>query len=289
MKVAIIGGTGLLGKAIAQEWTGDALILAGSRDVDVRDPARVAQFIRTHRPEWVLLAAAMADVDGCERDPQQAEAVNHLGAIHVAEACRSAKSRLMYISTDYVFGGTSQRTPLEVDDEVAPNCVYARTKTEAERSVRRILPSACVARVSWLFGAEGRCFANTALEWAESGRPIRAITDQHGVPNYNHDVGRALMLLVRAGATGIVHVSNPGGTTWYDFTKEMLAVAGIDAVVEPITAKDLQRPAPRPAYSVLSDSSLRAYGITMRHWREAVPGFLEARKTLRKSAAPAPL
>jgi dTDP-4-dehydrorhamnose reductase len=285
MKVAIIGGTGLLGKALAQEWIGDELVLAGSRDLDVRDRARVEQFIKTHRPDWVVLAAAVADVDGCERDPELAEAVNHLGAIHVAEACRTAKARLIYISTDYVFGGAPERMPFEIEDRVSPNCVYARSKAEAERSVHRILPGVCIARVSWLFGAEGRCFANTVLQWAESGRPVRAITDQQGVPNYNHDVARCLMLLARAGATGIVHVTNSGATTWFEFSRELLAVAGLQGEVEPITMRELQRPAPRPPYSVLSDTSLRAHGITMRHWREAIPDYLERRKAMREAAA----
>ncbi len=285
MKVVIIGGTGLLGKALAQEWTGDQLVIAGSRDVDVRDRARVEEFIKTHRPDWVVLAAARAQVDECERNPELAEAVNHLGAIHVAESCRTMKTRLMHISTDYVFGGAAQTTPFESDDPVAPNCVYARTKAEAERSIRRILPGACIARISWLFGAEGHCFANTVLEWAESGKKVRPITDQQGVPNYNHDVARALMLLARAGATGIVHVTNAGATSWFEFSRELLAIAGLEAEVEPVTMRELARPAARPAYSVLSDASLRAYGITLRHWREAIPSYLERRKTLREAAA----
>jgi len=153
MKAAVIGGTGLLGRAIAAAWRGDELVLAGSCDVDIRDPRQVESFLAHHRPDWVVLAAAISEVDTCEQNPELAEEVNHLGAVHVAETCRKQRMRLTLLSTDYVFDG-SKRSLYEVDDPVGPLNVYARTKVAAENDVRCILPHSCVARVSWLFGAE---------------------------------------------------------------------------------------------------------------------------------------
>jgi len=279
MKVAVVGGTGLLGKAIANEWRDDELTLAGSRDVDVRDFGSVERYITERQPDWGVLAAAFADVDGCERNPDLAEAVNYRGAVNVAEICKGHGVRLMFISTDYVFGADNKCTPWEVDDPVSPGNVYARTKLAAEQFIRKLLPQACIARVSWLFGPEGRCFPNTVLNLLQSGeRIVRALTDQHGIPNFTPEIARSLMLLARAGAVGTVHVTNPGVTTWYDFSRDLIALAGYDpGLVEPIKMAQLNRPAKRPHYSALSDHSLRVYGIAMQHWREALETYLAKR------------
>jgi dTDP-4-dehydrorhamnose reductase len=286
MKVAVIGGTGLLGQAIGAEWRGDEVVLAGSHDVDICERREVEDFLARHWPDWVVLAAAYPDVDGCERNPELAEQVNHVGAIHVAEACQSQHARLMFISTDYVFDG-SKDSPYDADDAMNPLSVYALSKAAAEKDVRRILPESCIARISWLFGAEKECFANTALGWAESGRPVRALVDQRGIPNYNHDLARALAALTHAGAQGTVHVTNPGEASWYEFTRELLRVAGFDVPVEPITMEELKRPARRPQYSALSDASLRRHGIRVRHWREALPDYLARRREARSIRLPA--
>jgi dTDP-4-dehydrorhamnose reductase len=288
MKVAVIGGTGLLGQGMAAQWREDELVLAGSRDVDVRDRRQVEAFLARHQPEWIVLAAAYSDVDGCERQPDKAEQVNHLGAIHVAEACRTRHIRLLFISTDYVFDGTKQ-SPYEVDDPTNPISVYAQSKAEAEKDVRRVLPGSCIARVSWLFGAEKKCFANTLLSWAESGQPLRAVADQRGIPNYNHDLARALAALVHAGGEGTVHVTNPGEASWYEFACELKRIGGLDAEVEPMKMGDLNRPAPRPHYSAMSDASLRAYGIRLRHWRDALPDYLARRQEVSALLAPSPV
>jgi len=277
VKVAVIGGTGLLGEGIAAQWQEDELVLAGSRDVDIRERQQIENFLTRHRPEWVVLAAAFTDVDGCERAPEKAEAVNHLGAVQVAEACRDRNTRLLLISTDYVFDGGKQ-SPYDTDDPINPLSVYALSKAQAESAVRRILPSSCIARVSWLFGAEKKCFANTLLSWAENGQPLRAVVDQRGIPNFNHDTARAVAALVHAGAEGTVHVTNPGEASWYEFACELKRVAGFDAEIEPVRMDDLHRPAGRPHYSAMSDASLRAYGIHLRHWRDALPDFLAQRR-----------
>ena len=285
MKIAVIGGTGFLGKAMAQaRSTSDDLIRAGSRDVDVRDRDSVARFVQLHRPAWVILAAAMADVDRCEREPELADAVNHRGPMHVAETCKAQAARLMFISTDYVFGADEARaTPLEATHPVCPVNAYGRSKVAGEEAVRDILPQACIARVSWLFGAEGRCLPNTLLDSIDSGkRKVSAITDQHGVPNFARETARCLLELAKAGATGTVHVTNRGVTNWYEFSRELLAVAGRDdVIVEPTTMAQTTRVAKRPHYSALSDKSLRDYGIVMPHWRESLPEYLKDRAAAR--------
>ncbi len=284
MKIVVIGGTGFLGKALAREKPPDIdLVLAGSRDANVRDPNSVGEFIQRHRPDWVILAAAVADVDLCEREPALADEVNHLGAINVAEACKMQGARLIFISTDYVFGANeSRQTPWEADDPVCPLNAYGRSKVAGEQAVRKIVPAACIARVSWLFGAEGNSFPSKLLDAVESGqKQAVAVCDQRGVPNFAREIARCLMLLVKANGTGIVHVTNPGVTTWYEFSRELLPLAGFDGVeLEPVTLAQMNRVAPRPHYSALSDKSLQAYGIVMPHWRESLPRFLADRAAL---------
>jgi len=277
MKVAVIGGAGLLGRAIAAAWHGDDLQLAGSRDADIRDPRQVESFVAHHRPDRLVLVAAISQVDACERDPEQAELVNHAGAVHVAEACRKHGVRMIFLSTDYVFDG-SKRSPYEVDDPVAPLSVYGRTKAAAEKDVQRILPGSCIVRISWLFGAENKCFANTVLDWAESGEPVRVLADQVSIPNYSHDVARALAALVHAGAQGTVHVTNPTAVSRYDFSRELLRAAGLKVEVKPAAVEDVKWAGVRPSYSALSDASLRRYGIRVRDWRHALPDYLTLRR-----------
>jgi len=281
MQVTVIGGTGLLGRAIAAAWHGDELVLAGSRDLDLRAPRQVESFVVHHHPDWVVLAGAISQVGACEQNPELAEQVNHAGAVRVAEACRKHGVRLIFLSTDYVFDG-SKRSPYEVDDPVAPLSVYGRTKAAAEKDVLRILPGSCVARVSWLFGAEKKCFANTVLDWAETGEPVRALAGQVSIPNYSHDVARALAALVHAGAQGTVHVTNPTPASRYDFSRELLRAAGLPVEVKPAAVEDVKWAGARPRYSALSVASLRRYGICVRDWRDALPDYLAQRQLAKR-------
>jgi len=289
MKIAVIGCTGLLGRAIRDEWRGDELVMAGSGDVDIRHPEQVEAFLARHSPAWVVLAAAYTDVDGCEINPEFSDAVNHRGAVHVALVCRQHGIKLLFVSTDYVFDGT-KTTPYETDDAVCPLSVYGRSKAEAEEDIRKTLPEACIARTSWLFG-ESRGFPQTILRWAEAGNEVRAFIDQRGCPNYSHDVAIAIGSLIRVGALGTVHVTNDQACSWFECALELLQLAGLpDVVVRPTIMDEVKRPAPRPRYSVLSSASLHAVGIHMRDWKLALQDFLWRRNTAgsrhRKNAAP---
>lgn len=284
MKVAVIGGTGLVGKAFGEVWHGDELVLAGSRQVDIRHPQQVDRFVAEHLPDWVVLAAAMTGVDACELDPGAADAINHRGAVHVAESCRAHGARLLFMSTDYVFDGTKS-TPYEVDDPLCPVSVYGRSKAAAETALPSILPEVCIARTSWVFG-DGPGFPRLILEKADKGDEIRALTDQLGCPNYSLYVAAVIARLAHASAKGIVHVTCSAPCTWYEFAQELLCVAErVGATVVPASMRELKRPAPRPSYSVLSDASLRKYAIELPSWRQALPEFVR-RHRLRSNAHP---
>lgn len=278
MRVTIFGATGLLGKALLREWTGDEVTGLGSKDADIRDPEQVRKVVHTTRPDWIVLAAAYTDVDGCESNRDLAFAVNCNGAVNVAHAAKEAGSRLSFVSTDYIFDGLGT-TPYETNHPRAPRSVYGKSKAAAEEQVIELLPDCCVARTSWLFGVGGKCFPDTILKLAASRSEIEVVNDQRGSPTHALDLAQALIELCRRDAKGIVQVTNTGDCTWFDFAREIAAQSGLSCVVKPTTSEKFVRPAPRPRYSVLSPKSLDRYGITMPHWKDALRTYLADRKS----------
>jgi dTDP-4-dehydrorhamnose reductase len=278
MRVTILGATGLLGKALIQEWKQDEVIGFGSKDVDVRDASQVRKVIEQAHPEWIVNAAAYTDVDGCESHIELAFAVNCRGAVNVAQAAKACGSRLLFLSTDYVFDGLSN-TPYETSHPRAPRSVYGKSKSQAEEEIGEAFPDACILRTSWLFGVGGKCFPDTILKLAASRSEIDVVDDQRGSPTHAPDLARAIIQLCRRGATGIVHVTNSGECSWFEFAREIVKGAGLNTVIRPTTSEKFARPAERPKYSVLSPSSLKQYGITMPHWKDALRDYLLARRT----------
>jgi len=276
MQVTIFGATGLLGKALIREWKQDQLTALSSKDADLRDPEQVFAVVRRSAPEWIVLAAAYTDVDGCESNRELAFAVNCKGAVHVVQAAKESGSRLLFLSTDYVFDGLST-TPYETDHPRAPRSVYGRSKADAEAQILQVLPGCCIVRTSWLFGVGGKCFPDTILKLA-AGRPqIDVVEDQRGSPTHAPDLARAIVQLCRHNASGIVHVTNTDDCTWYDFARAIVAGAGLKTAIRPTTSDKFVRPAERPKYSVLSPKSREQYGITMPSWQDALQNYLSAR------------
>lgn len=287
MRVTIFGATGLLGKALLREWQQDEVIGLGSKDADIRDPRQVLAAIQHTRPEWIVLAAAYTDVDGCETNRELAFDVNCHGAVNVAQAAKQCGSRLLFLSTDYVFDGAGT-TSYETGHPRAPRSVYGKSKAEAELQLSSILPDCCIARTSWLFGVGGKCFPDTILKLAASRPEIDVVDDQRASPTYAVDLARAVIQLCHRGATGIVHVTNTGDCSWFEFAREIVRGAGLKTIVRPTTSDKFVRPAERPKYSVLSPKSRDQYGIAMPNWQDALRNYLSERKSgAREPAKPA--
>jgi dTDP-4-dehydrorhamnose reductase len=278
MRVTIFGASGLLGQALMPEWRGDVVSGLSSSDADIRDAKRVQQVVQETLPEWIVLAAAYTDVDGCESNPELAFAVNRDGAVNVATATKEVGARLVFLSSDYVFDG-KKTTPYETGDARNPQSVYGRTKAEAEIRLLELMPDCCIARTSWLFGTGGKCFPDTILRLAASRRALDVVNDQRGCPTYAVDLGRALIQLCRKNATGVVHVTNAGDCTWFEFAEEIIRSAGLATTVRPVSSQQMARPAPRPAYSVLSPTRLHALGIEMASWHDALRRYVERRQS----------
>lgn len=289
MRVTLFGASGLLGQELVRQWSrhepsdepvGDAaendapVKPLSSKDADLRDRSRVRDVILDSRPDWIILSAAYTDVDGCESNRELAFAVNCDGAVNVGEAAREAGSRLMFLSSDYVFDG-SKRSPYQTRDPRHPASVYGESKARAEERLLEILPDVCIVRTSWLFGHGGKCFPATILKLASTRPEISVVNDQRGAPTFTGDLASAIIQLCQGSARGIVHATNSGDCTWYDFATEIVRAAGTPTVVKPVTTAEFPRPAKRPAYSVLSLESLHAYGVRMPEWRAALRRYLE--------------
>jgi len=277
MRITIFGASGLLGNALMREWREDEVTGLNSRDADIRSYEQVDAAIQKHRPEWVVLAAAYTDVDGCETNRDMAFDVNCHGAANVAKAAARTGAHLVFLSTDYVFNGESQR-PYEVDEPLSPQSVYGKSKACAEIEIRKILPESWILRTSWVFGVGGKCFPNTILNLARTRDDLEVVSDQRGSPTYTVDLARVIVQLCRTDATGTVHVTNRGDCTWFDFASAMVASSRPAVRVHPTSSDKFVRPARRPKYSVLSPSSLAAYGIAMPTWQDALARYLEERR-----------
>jgi dTDP-4-dehydrorhamnose reductase len=277
MRVTIFGASGLLGQALMREWQGDEVVGLSSRDVDLRDAERVRDAVQKTRPEWIVLSAAYTDVDGCESHQELAFGVNRDGAVNVAAAAKGAGAKLVFLSSDYVFDGT-KTSPYEVDDARNPQSVYGRSKAEAEVRLLDVLPECCIARTSWLFGTGGKCFPDTVLKLAASRPALDVVNDQRGCPTYSVDLARAITALCRKNASGIVHVTNTGDCSWFDFAREIVMASGLSTEVRPISTQQMPRPARRPAYSVLSAKSIEKLDIVMPTWQDALRRYLQERR-----------
>lgn len=278
MKVLVLGATGLLGKDLMREWRGDVVTGLGSHDADITNFEQVLKVVQNVRPDWIVLAAAYTNVDGCESNQELALSVNRDGAVNVALAAKNIAARMLFVSSDYVFDGR-KTSPYETDDPRNPQSVYGRSKAEAEVRLLETLPECCIARTSWLFGTGGKCFPDTILKLAETRPALDVVDDQRGCPTYAVDLARGIIGLCRASASGIVHVTNAGQCTWFEFAREILKSVGSTTELKPTTSEKMARPAPRPAYSVLSATSLRRHGIEMPTWQDALHRYLDERRS----------
>jgi dTDP-4-dehydrorhamnose reductase len=276
MRVLVTGAGGMLGRDVLRACDHASIECAGlpRAELDVTDPQACVEAIGAHRPDAVVNCAAWTDVDGAEEHEDTALAINGEAAGNVARACAVARVHLVHVSTDYVFDGTATRPYVE-SDPVAPLGAYGRTKLEGERRVAEALPSAAIARSSWLFGAGGRNFVDTMLRLAADRGEVSVVDDQVGCPTWTGHLAPALLALASSPSLrGVFHVAGAGQCSWHDYALEIFAQAGVDCRVHRASTADLGRPAPRPAWSVLGTER---DGPRLPNWTEGLAGFLAER------------
>lgn len=285
MRVLITGAGGQLGHDVVAAATaaGDDVLGLTHRDLDVTDRQAVVSAITTWVPDAVVHCAAWTDVDACETDRGRATATNDRAVRWVAEGCDRAAAHLVHVSTDYVFDGHLDR-PYREWDRTNPLGVYGATKLAGEQEALVLGSAAAVVRTSWVSGLHGSNVVRTILRLVAAGdaRPgmLAFVDDQRGCPTFTADLAPLLLHLAGERRGGVIHATNQGAVSWFEFAAAVLAAAGRDpALVRPIIAAELDppRPAPRPANSVLDNSVLRAAGIPLlRDFREPLAELVAA-------------
>lgn len=281
-QIRVTGAGGQVGRCLVRLESAVPIIGFDSTEWDVTDPTAAAEFVVPG--STIVNCAAYTAVDAAESDEEAARRINEDGPRVLAAACAAVGARLIHLSTDYVFSGERHR-PYEVDDAPAPRSAYGRTKAAGERAVLapRVWSGgahATVVRTAGVYTGTGSDFVATMLRLERERDTVEVVTDQVTSTTYAPDLAAALVeLATRDLRVPILHITNAGAVTWFDFARTIYAAVGAEPQrVRPTTAAQFARPAPRPAFSVLSERSLRDACLPpLRPWREAVAAALEAR------------
>jgi dTDP-4-dehydrorhamnose reductase len=289
MKAVVIGANGQLGSDLCQELIGKDLVALTHSDVDITDMDSVKQALTRHSPAVVINTAAFHRVDDCETDQDKAFLVNALGARNVAVVAQEMGAKLIHISTDYVFGGEGEARDIpytEFDTPIPPN-IYGKSKLAGENFVRHLCQRHFIVRTSGLFGVAGASgkggnFVETMLRLARERDELRVVNDQVFSPTYTADLARKIAQLIITEYYGTFHITNSSICSWYEFTTEILRLAGLKTTVKPITSDQYPQKAKRPDYSVLDNYHLRLLGMDdMRSWQEALRDYMKEKGHLK--------
>ncbi len=276
MRALVLGGTGMLGRAVACEGRrrGAGVLALSRAQADIADPDRLAYWCARFDPEVVFNCAAFTKVDDCERERDRAFQINGEAVANVVEAAGNCGARVVHVSTDYVFDGQGQR-PYREGDPVAPQSAYGASKLVGEQAALDD-PRSLVVRTSWLFGPDGPNFVATMLRLISEGRtPLRVVDDQVGAPTYTPFLARALWDLAAQNVRGVIHYCNREATSWCGFTRAIVASTRPETEVVPVTTDEFPRPAPRPRYSVLDTGRIeRSLGRPVEPWLAGLSNYL---------------
>ncbi len=275
--ILVTGITGQLGYDVAKELErrGENFIGTTRKELDLSKPEEVKNFIIEKKPSTVIHCAAYTAVDKAESEAELALTVNGLATRKIAEACREVGAKMLYVSTDYVFGGDGE-TPYEISDEKAPQNIYGKSKLLGEDSVIALLREYFIVRISWVFGSNGKNFVKTMLNFDKRRKKISVVDDQVGSPTYTADVAPLLVDMINSDKYGIYHATNEGFCSWAEFAEEIFKQAGREITVEKIPTSDYPTPAKRPFNSRLSKKTLDEAGFKrLPSWQDAVTRFLK--------------
>ncbi len=279
MKVVITGAGGQLGHDLLQAFAADDVVGLTHADLDVSQEQAVMAAVTAHAPDLVVHAAAYTKVDDCESDPDRAWRVNVAGTWWLARACALVDAAMVYMSTDYVFDGRTQR-PYSEFDRPNPLSVYGATKDAGEQLVRQRLPRHYIVRTSWLQGAHGTNFVKTMLRLGRERDHLRVVDDQIGSPTFAFDLAPSIRQLAVSGRYGTYHLTNSGRCTWYEFAKAVFAHSPAEIDLEPTDTAAFGAAAPRPAFSVLDNQMARLAGLeSLPHWTASLTRLLDEAHT----------
>jgi dTDP-4-dehydrorhamnose reductase len=280
-RVLITGGGGQLASDLEAQLQGGAEVLAPPRQsLDITDDAAVSAVFESFRPTAVFNCAAFHNVEVCEREEDQAFAVNARAVKRLASRSAAAGAKLVHLSTNYVFDGSAAE-PYDEDALPNPRSIYAISKLAGEHAALAYAPGALVVRTSGLYGLHGSAskggnFVTRMIARAHEQGSLKVVADQLLTPTFTGDLAAAILAAVDAGVTGTLHVTNSGATSWHGFTEAIMELAGVDVPVERGTTVIAPGAADRPLNGVLRSSASERAGLApLRDWRAALADYLE--------------
>ena len=237
MKILITGANGLLGHELSSVLKDHSLILLSHSQLDISDIDSVNKKIDSTSPDIIINSAAYTQVDNCETNYDLAFKSNAIGPKNLAIKCKQLDIPLIHISTDYVFEGNENKSPLVEDDKLGPKTIYGKTKLEGEKFVKEICDKYFILRTAWLYG-EGKNFVKTMLNLSKKNKELKVVNDQIGSPTYAKDLAKAIKEIIekKSDKYGIYHVTNKGEVSWYEFAKKIFEIKNIEIKVNPCTS-----------------------------------------------------
>ncbi len=273
MRIVITGHKGQLGQALRKVLAGEEVFGLDLPEADITAAPSIIDRVVGYQPDVVVHAAAMTDVDGCERDPELAFRVNTAGTQNIALACERCGAAMVFVSTNDVFDGSLGRPYYEWDTP-SPQSAYARSKAAAEFFVRTLLNRFYIVRTAWLYARGGSNFVTKIIAAADERGALKVVADEVSAPTYAPDLAEAIAQLILTRHYGLFHFTNSGVCSRYDWACKILELSRRGSVpVEPITADQWQRSAPPPLYAPLVNFMGAALGISLRPWEVALQAY----------------
>ncbi|MDP7335386.1 MAG: dTDP-4-dehydrorhamnose reductase [SAR324 cluster bacterium] len=284
MKILVTGCNGQLGHAMQEistylsEWTWKFTDLP---ELDITNPEQVNQTVKNFQPDWIINAAAYTDVDGAETNQELAFRVNAEGPHNLAKAVIEANAKLVHISTDYVFDGTKNE-PYTETDQPNPLQVYGKSKLEGETLIQETGVLGIIIRTSWLYGTHGKNFVKTIIRLAEEKDEIQVVDDQIGSPTYVGDLAEVILELLSKHTfhhLELLHYSNEGGISWYEFAEKINLLCSLGCTIKLISSETLKQKAIRPSFTKLDVSQIKKkFQVIIQQWDDSLALFLNEKK-----------
>ena len=277
MKILVTGYNGQLGYDVVKELNSRSVECRGvdREDFDITDRDETVGYICDYAPDAVIHCAAYTAVDRAEDDEENCRKVNADGTENIAVACEKLRAKMLYVSTDYVYGGDGE-APFETDSPTNPKNVYGVTKLEGEKAVMKYIDKFFIVRTSWVFGINGNNFVKTMLRLGDEKESLNVVCDQVGSPTYTPDLARLICDLIVTEKYGIYHGTNENYCSWAEFAAEIMKLGGKKTVINPVPSSEYPTKAERPHNSRLSKKCLDEAGIKrLPTWQDALKRFLK--------------
>ncbi len=282
MKVVVIGSNGQLGSDLVQAMGSWNVTPISHQDIEICDYSQTRNILTGIKPDVVINTAAYHRVDECEDSIDKSFEVNAYAVRNLSLICRDVDSVLVHISTNYVFNGEEQR-PYSEEDAPCPLNVYGVSKLAGEHFVQGVIARHFIIRSAGLYGtagsrSKGGNFVDLMVERSKQGKPLRVVNDQVLTPTFTQDLARKITQLIGTGDYGTYHIAQKGECSWYEFAVAIFEMLGCSPNLSPATSEQVGAKARRPRYSVLANARLMEKGIDdMRHWRDALRSYLDAK------------